>query len=90
LSNFTSGRFQIVSSLSTIAKLPECRAPNKNLVTAMPTILEQRDFDTWLSGKAGREVLQPAPENVLREWAISKRVSSTKDKADDPRLIDPI
>jgi putative SOS response-associated peptidase YedK len=56
----------------------------------MPAILEEKDFDAWLSGAAGREVLQPAPENVLREWAVSKRVSSTKDKADDAGLIDPV
>jgi putative SOS response-associated peptidase YedK len=56
----------------------------------MPAILEERDFDAWLRGAAGREVLQPAPENVLREWSVSKRVSSTKDKADDAGLIDPV
>jgi putative SOS response-associated peptidase YedK len=56
----------------------------------MPAILEEKDFDPWLSGAAGKEVLQPAPENVLREWAVSKRVNATKDKSDDPGLIDPI
>src|SRR5271170_5635835 len=39
----------------------------------MPVILAERDFDAWLSGDAGVEVLKAAPEEVLREWKVSKR-----------------
>src|SRR5579863_1243661 len=41
----------------------------------MPAILEEKVFDAWLTGKAGKEVLQPAPENVLQEWKVSQRVN---------------
>jgi hypothetical protein len=34
----------------------------------MPVLLVQRDIDAWLSGKAGVELLQPAPNDLLRMW----------------------
>jgi len=34
----------------------------------MPVLLREADFNTWLSGEAGPEVLQPASESALREW----------------------
>ncbi|HLW92588.1 MAG TPA: SOS response-associated peptidase family protein [Roseiarcus sp.] len=59
----------------------------------MPAILEEKVFDAWLTGKAGKEVLQPAPENVLQEWKVSQRVNRAPkldEIDDDPTLIDPI
>ena len=38
-------------------------------------ILEEQDFDGWLKGTVGKEALLPAPENVLREWLVPKRVN---------------
>jgi putative SOS response-associated peptidase YedK len=56
----------------------------------MPAILEERDFDAWLKGTAGKEVLKPAPEDVLREWNVSTRVNKTGFGDDDPTIIDPL
>ena len=49
----------------------------------MPAILEEQDFDGWLKGTVGKEALLPAPENVLREWLVSKRVNKAP-KLDEP------
>ena len=56
----------------------------------MPVLVDERDFDAWLSGAAGPEVLKPAPENLLREWAVSTRVNRAGVGDDDPTLVDPI
>jgi putative SOS response-associated peptidase YedK len=56
----------------------------------MPVLLEEKDFDPWLSGEAGEELLKPATNNILRRWAVSKRVNSSRAPDDDPTLIDPI
>ena len=44
----------------------------------MPAILEEQDFDGWLKGTVGKEALQPAPENVLQEWMVSKRANKAR------------
>jgi putative SOS response-associated peptidase YedK len=56
----------------------------------MPALLAEKDYDAWLSGSAGVELLRPAPENLLQRWPVSKRVSSSRAPADDPTLIDRI
>jgi len=56
----------------------------------MPVILAERDFQPWLRGQAGAELLKPAPEDLLRRWPVSKRVNSSKASADEPTLIDRI
>ena len=56
----------------------------------MPAVLAESDFDGWLSGKAGSEVLQPAPDDLLREWSVSNRVNKSGVGDDDPRMIDPL
>ena len=43
----------------------------------------------WLTGKAGVELLKPAPNNLLRMWPVSKRVNVSGRGDDDPRLIEP-
>jgi putative SOS response-associated peptidase YedK len=57
----------------------------------MPVVLADGDFDAWLSGKAGLEVLRPAPEDVLKTWRVSKRVNRAPkldEPDDDPTLIE--
>lgn len=54
----------------------------------MPVLLDERDFDNWLSGKAGTDILHPAREDALKEWAVSRRVNSTRAPDDDPSLIE--
>lgn len=56
----------------------------------MPAILEEKDFDAWLTGRAGKEVLQPAPEDALREWKVSTRMNAPGVGDDDTTTIDPI
>ena len=62
----------------------------RELHDRMPVILERDQFEPWLSGKAGVEVLKPAAEDVLRRWPVSKRVNSSKAPADDPTLMEEI
>jgi putative SOS response-associated peptidase YedK len=34
----------------------------------MPVILDEEDFDGWLEGSLGADVLKCASESALREW----------------------
>ena len=56
----------------------------------MPVLLQQNDFDKWLTGNAGTELLQPAAKDYLQTWPVSKRVNSSRAPDDDPTLIDRI
>jgi putative SOS response-associated peptidase YedK len=56
----------------------------------MPVILEADQFEPWLSGRAGVEVLRPAANDVLQKWPVSKRVNSSRASDDDVTLIDPL
>jgi len=53
----------------------------------MPVLLGQHDLDAWLTGKAGVELLRPAPNDLLRMWPVSKRVNVSGRGDDDPGLI---
>ena len=53
--------------------------PNKFVAEVhdrMPVLLAEKDYEPWLSGKVGLELLKPADENVLQKWPVSKRVNS--------------
>jgi putative SOS response-associated peptidase YedK len=56
----------------------------------IPALLAERDFEPWLRGEAGVEVLKPAPNNLLQKWTVSKRVSSSKADKEDATLIESI
>jgi putative SOS response-associated peptidase YedK len=56
----------------------------------MPVILEANQFESWLSGSAGVELLKPAPDDVLQRWPVSKRVNSSRASDEDASLIDPL
>ena len=56
----------------------------------MPVLLTPSDFDGWLDGSLGPDVLKPAAESALREWIVSKRVNRTGHGDDDPTLFDPV
>jgi hypothetical protein len=43
----------------------------------MPVLLDKHDLDAWLTGKAGAEILRPAPNDLLRMWLVSKRVNAS-------------
>jgi putative SOS response-associated peptidase YedK len=56
----------------------------------MPVILEQDQFEPWLSGAAGVEILTPAANHVLQRWPVSRRVNSSRADDGDASLTDPI
>jgi len=56
----------------------------------MPVILEEKDFEPWLSGEAGTEMLKPAANDLLQRWPVSKRVNSSRAPDDDPTLIEAV
>ena len=56
----------------------------------MPVLLTPNEFEPWLSGQAGTEILNRAPELVLQAWPVSRRVNSSRAPSDDPTLIDAI
>jgi hypothetical protein len=56
----------------------------------MPVLLGQQDQDAWLTGKAGAELLRPAPNDLLRMWPVSRQVNTTGRGDDDPSLIEPV
>src|SRR4051812_42982508 len=56
----------------------------------MPVILESASFGPWLNGAAGTELLQPAANDVLQKWPVSRRVNSSRERGDDPDLIAPL
>ena len=56
----------------------------------MPVLLDEKDYEPWLSGNAGLELLKPAAEDVLQRWLVSKRVNSSRAPDDDPTLIDKV
>jgi putative SOS response-associated peptidase YedK len=44
----------------------------------MPVLLAEKDFEPWLSGEAGIELLKPAADDLMQRWPVSKRVNSSK------------
>ncbi len=56
----------------------------------MPVLLEKRDFDSWLDGTAGPEILRPAHIDALREWKVSPRLNRMGAGDDDPTIIDAL
>jgi putative SOS response-associated peptidase YedK len=53
----------------------------------MPVLLTPNQFDAWLSGSAGLEVLKPWPQRSLQAYPVSRRVNSSRAPSDDPTLI---
>jgi SOS response associated peptidase (SRAP) len=56
----------------------------------MPVILEKGDFDAWLTGRGGSELLKPAANDLLQKWPVSRRVNSSRTGDEDATLIDRI
>jgi len=49
----------------------------------MLVLLDRTDFDRWLAGQAGAELLHLAADGVLRMWPVSKQVNRASG-GDDP------
>jgi putative SOS response-associated peptidase YedK len=56
----------------------------------MPVLLDKADFEPWLNGAAGTELLRPVAEERLRLWPVSRRVNMTGTADDDPTLVDEV
>ena len=56
----------------------------------MPVLLQPQDFDNWLSGAAGAELLKAAPDDYLQTWPVSRQVNSSRTPGDDPALIEQV
>jgi putative SOS response-associated peptidase YedK len=56
----------------------------------MPVLLPANDFEPWLRGEAGLELLKPAPNDLLQKWPVSRRVNSSRASDDDPTLIERV
>jgi hypothetical protein len=69
--------------------------PSLHYGATKPTSPEQKSdgliqTGPLLSGKAGVELLRPAPNNLLRMWPVSKRVNVSGVGDDDPSLSEAI
>jgi putative SOS response-associated peptidase YedK len=56
----------------------------------MPALLTPFQFDAWLAGSAGLELLVPWSQRSLQTWPVSRRVNSSRTPSDDPTLIDRV
>ena len=56
----------------------------------MPALLTPYQFDGWLSGSAGVEVLATWAQKSLRVWPVSRRVNSSRTPSDEPTLIEKV
>jgi putative SOS response-associated peptidase YedK len=56
----------------------------------MPVLLQPKDFDGWLTGTAGAELLKRTANDYLQTWPVSRRVNSSRAPSDDPTLIDQV
>jgi putative SOS response-associated peptidase YedK len=56
----------------------------------MPVILEPEQFQAWLTGAAGLEILKPAGNDVLQCWPVSRHVNSSRASDDDATLIERV
>ncbi len=48
----------------------------------MPVFLAPDEFQSWLNGKAGEEILKPATNNLLQMWPVSRRVNKSGNDED--------
>jgi len=55
----------------------------------MPVVLSAEQLPQWLVGKAGAELLKPAPETMLRMWPVSRKVNRAGND-NDPKLVEPL
>ena len=54
----------------------------------MPVILDRGDYDGWLDGIGGVELLKPYPADAMTAYEVSTRVNSVRNN--DPECLAPI
>ena len=60
----------------------------KDIHDRMPVILDPKDYDGWLDGTAGKELLKPLPSERMRRYPVSRAVGNVKNTGKE--LIDPV
>ncbi len=76
--------------LSTTLIVTAANDFTRSIHDRMSVLLGQQDHEAWITGKAGVELLRPAPNDLLRMWSVSKRVNKTGAGDDDPSLIEAV
>jgi putative SOS response-associated peptidase YedK len=79
---------QVIKSCTMIITEPNKVAAKVH--DRMPVLLSEKQFESWLSAKAGTEILKPAPDRLLQLWPVSRRVNSSRANGDDATLIDKV
>ena len=67
--------------------------PNKTAAKIhdrMPVLLSPNQFEPWLSGKAGMEILKPAANSAIVTRPVSTRVNSSRADDSDATLIEVV
>jgi putative SOS response-associated peptidase YedK len=92
-----AGLWDAWKDIETGAVLPSCtmivtsaNAQAAKVHDRMPVLLQPKDFDRWLAGSAGTELLRSASDDYLQVWPVSRRVNSSRAPCDDPGLIEQI
>jgi len=67
----------------------DANALTRQIHDRMPVVIAPEQFEPWLTGVAGIELLKPAPENMLQMWPVSRKVNRVGNDS-DPTLIDVI
>jgi putative SOS response-associated peptidase YedK len=65
--------------------------PNELVATIhdrMAVILPPAQYNTWLSGEAGTEILTPYPAELMRAYPVDRRVGNVRNN--EASLIEPI
>ncbi|WP_082613866.1 SOS response-associated peptidase family protein [Bosea sp. Root483D1] len=60
----------------------------KSIHNRMPAMLHPNDFDAWLDGSAGKEILMKAPPG-LQEWIVNRPMNNVRVGDDDPATAVP-
>jgi putative SOS response-associated peptidase YedK len=54
----------------------------------MPVIVRPADYDAWLTGGGGRELLGPYPAEAMTAVPVSTRINNPKNN--DPSVVEPV
>ena len=68
----------------------DANAMTRPIHDRMPVLLGKADFEPWLNGAAGAELLRPAADDRVRMWPVTRRVNKTGSGDDDPTLIEEV
>jgi len=67
----------------------DANALTRQIHDRMPVVIAPEQFEPWLTGVSGTELLKPAPEDMLQVWPASRKVNRGGNDS-DPTLVDAI